>query len=113
MNVGKIDCGAWLTLQALDEQIGEIRLRVKPLPSDFKMPETTDVRVICGVLGQFIVDWDIESDGVAVPCNDETKAKYLEYLIRLQVKSEKDGEPEFAIAQVMEFAVDINNFLKN
>jgi hypothetical protein len=111
MEISKIDCGAWLTLQAVDEKVGEVRLKLMPMASDFTFPEMTDNKAAIGVIARFVIDWNLESDGVAVPCTDENKAKYLEYLIRLEVKGET--EKEFAVLPIMRFVADVSNFLKN
>jgi len=112
MEIGKIDCGAWLTLHPEDERIGEIKLRVRPVPPDFDIPKDADVKAQLKAIGSLIIDWNFESDGVAVPCSDETKDQYLWYLVRIMVKGEGEaGEP--LAGPVVKFAVDIDNFLGN
>ena len=111
MDISKLDCGAWLTLQAVDEKVGEVRLKLTPMPSDFQFPEMTDNKAAIDVIAKFVIDWNLDSEGVAVPCTDENKAKYLEYLIRLEVKGEP--EKEFAVTPIMRFVADVSNFLKN
>jgi hypothetical protein len=113
MEVSKIDCGAWLELCPVDEKVGPVRLRMIPVPTDFTFPTETDNKAWIDVMGQFIVGWDLTSDGVAVECTDENKAKYLKYLVRLLVKTEEGKEPEVAAAPIMRFAASIDNFLKN
>jgi len=112
MEVKHIDFGAWLELCPADEKIGSVKLLVKPIPSDFVVPTETDNKVWIDTIGQFIIDWNLTSDGVAVPCNDENKAKYLGYIIRLLVKTDKE-EPEVAVGPIMMFASNVDNFLKN
>jgi len=112
MEVKKIDCGAWLELCPVDEKIGPVKFLVKPIPSDFTIPTETDNQTWIKTIGSFIIDWNLTSDGVAVPCSDENKAKYLGYLIRLLVKTDKE-EPEVAVGPIMVFASNVDNFLKN
>jgi len=112
MEISKIDCGAELVLQPVDEKVGEVRLRMKPVPTDFVFPPTEDNKAWIAVMAQFVIGWNLTDGGVAVACNDENKAKYLGYLLRLPVKT-ADGGEEIAAGPIMRFAADINNFLKN
>jgi hypothetical protein len=111
MEISKIDCGAWLTLQAVDERVGEVRLKLMAVPSEFEFPELMDNKTVIEFLAKFIIDWNLESEGVAVPCTDENKAKYVGYLLRLEVKG--DPEKEIAVLPIMRFVADVSNFLKN
>jgi len=113
MEIGKIDCGAWLTLQAVDKRVGEVRLKILPIATDFLFPENTDTKTAVDAIAKFVVDWNLEADGVAVPCNDDTKAKYLAYLIRLEATVVEGQAPEFVVLHIARFAADINNFLGN
>jgi len=113
MEIRKIDCGAELELCPVDEKIGPIKLTVKPIPSDFVLPAETDNQTWINLIGSFIVGWNLTSGGVAVPCNDETKAKYMGYIIRLLVKGEEGQEAEVAAGPIMRFAGNVDNFLKN
>ena len=113
MEIGKIDGGAWLALCPVDEKIGEVRLKILPTPTDFQFPENADIKIAVDITSRFVVDWNLETDGVAVPCNDDTKAKYLAYLIRTEVKPVEGTEPELIVLRIMRFAADINNFLGN
>jgi hypothetical protein len=114
MEVGKIDCGAWLTLCPVEEKIGEVKLKILPIPSDFQLPKDADTKASIDAFAKFIVDWNLETDGVAIDCTDENKAKYLEYLVRMKVVAGEEGaEPEFAAVPIMRFAADIDNFLGN
>jgi hypothetical protein len=117
VDVGKIDHGAWLTLCPVDERVGEICLKMLPMPTDFEFPQESDNQTAINFISRFVIDWKLEADGVAVPCNDETKAKYLALLLRLKVKNEEgkteEDKSEFAVTPIVKFAADIENFLKN
>ena len=114
MEVGKIDCGAWLTLCPVEEKIGEVKLKFKPMPPNFSPPDSKDVQSWAKIISEFLIDWNLEIDGVAVPCIDENKAQYLGYLFRLEIKAQEEGkEPERAAAQIIPFAANIDNFLGN
>lgn len=117
MDISKIDHGAWLTLCPVDEKVGEVRLKMLPMPTDFEFPKETDNQAAIGILSQFVVDWNLDEDGVAILCNDETKAKYLALLLRLKVKNEEgkteEDKSEFAVTPIARFAAEIGNFLKN
>ena len=112
MEIGKIDVGAWLTLCPVDERIGEIKLRIRPLPPDFALSKDSDTRAQLGAIGSLIVAWNLEADGVAIPCTDETKGRYLWHLVQVQVHK-GDEETESLAGPVARFAADINNFLGN
>jgi hypothetical protein len=119
MEIGKINAGAWLTIEPVDARIGEIKLRLLPIPSDFKFPEGKDVTVMqqLDAIGSLIVGWNLEDEGVAVPCDEENKHHYLPYLIRLQTGKTLDEKgvekPKFAAEDIIKFAADIDNFLGN
>jgi hypothetical protein len=113
MEIGKLDCGAWLVLQPVNEKIGEIRLKILPKPVDFLWPEQADIKTAAGFIARLIAGWNLETDGVAVPCNDETKAKYLPNLIIVEVQAADGKEPELLMVPIGRFAADINNFLGN
>ena len=112
MEIGKIDCGAELILYPVDERIGEIKLKVRPVPPDFEIPADADVKAQLKAIGSLIVGWNFEKDGVVVPCNDETKEQYLWYLVRIVVKGEGETVEPLA-GPVVKFATDIENFLGN
>jgi len=113
MEIGKICGGAWLVVQPVNEKIGELRLKVLPRPVDFLWPENIDVNKAAEILGPIIIDWNCEMDGVAIPCNDETKKQYLAQLILIDVLAPDGKEPELLMIPIGRFAADINNFLGN
>src|SRR5512136_1211901 len=112
MEVKKIDCGAELVLHPVDERIGEVRLLLLPTESTLTreaLPPEADNSAWINFMAKYLIGWNLEADGVAIPCNDETKAKYFGYLTRLVVKAE-DGQQEIAAVPIMRFTTDINNF---
>jgi hypothetical protein len=115
MEIGKINAGAWLTLQPVDSRVGEVKLRIMPIPSDFKFPEGQDVMTQLEAIGSFIVAWNLESEGVAIPCDEENKRRYLWHLIRLELQTEQPDrkEPLYMAEVIIKFAADIDNFLGN
>ncbi len=112
MEISKIDGGAWLTLRPVDERVGEIKLLLRPVPPDFQFPEKATAEEHIALIGGFIIDWNLEDSGVAVPCNDDMKRRYLWHLIRLEVHTD-DGKTETLAGPIASFVVDINNFLGN
>ena len=112
MEIGKLDVGAWLTLRPMDERIGEVRLKIKPVSPDFTFPADGDAQAQITALGSLIVDWNLESDGVAITCTDEAKGRYLWHLVRVEVHGEGEATESLA-GPVARFAIDINNFLGN
>ena len=114
MDIGKIDCGAELVLQPLDEKVGEVRLKIKPFPPNFDLPKEANVETLTALIAEFIIGWNVEDGGVAIPCTDGNKAKYLGYIGRLRVKDHEipDGVA-FAATEIAWFGADIANYLKN
>jgi len=112
MEIGKVDVGAWLTLRPVDERIGELRLKIRPVPEDFDFSGDGDTKKQLQTIGSLIVDWNLEKDGVAIPCNDETRRLYMFHLIQVMVRGEGD-EQESIVGPISRFAADITNFLGN
>lgn len=65
------------------------------------------------LIGGAITGWNLTENGVDIPCNDETKAKYLPVLFGMQVV--KDDEPlsvnSTLVRQLADFAADAGNYL--
>lgn len=61
---------------------------------------------------QVIVGWDLTDDGQPVPCNDETKDKYLGLLVSLPVRIESEGKSITSVlgVEVVVTAGDLKNF---
>jgi len=114
MDISKICSGAWLTLQPVDEKVGELRLQLAPLPTDFTFSGQAELKTIVEALSPLVQAWNLEDGGQPVECSPVTKEKYLPFLLRLRVKGDDNGTPEsLATEAIFRFAADINNFLKN
>jgi hypothetical protein len=60
-----------------------------------------------------IVEWDLELDGAPLPCTDESKKNHhyeLKLLLTSWVKGEK---PTYLATAIIEYARNLDNFLKN
>jgi hypothetical protein len=65
------------------------------------------------LLIEAVKEWDISLDGVALPCSEENKRKYLWLLLGLPVKA-KEGETGQVFAhELLAYASDLENFVKN
>ncbi len=72
--------------------------------------------VVRALLIDAIVGWDLTEDGKPLPCDDETKAKYLPVILGFHVKGKSDPDNPLANVlgrRLLEFAGDPENFLKN
>ena len=63
---------------------------------------------------QGIVGWGLTDNGQPVPCNDETKAKYLGLLVSLPVEVVVDDKPVTSMlgVEVVVTAGDLKNFFE-
>jgi hypothetical protein len=114
MDISKICSGAWMTLQPVDEKVGELRLRLAPLPTDFTFDGGAELPKIVETLSSYVHEWNLEDGGQPVECSAEKKTQYLPYLLRLRVKGDDNGAPEtLATEAIFRFCADLNNFLKN
>lgn len=126
MDVKNLDLGgSWVTLKAVNEKVGELKFRVKPIDTTLeieieKLISADKDKELANKIGDIILDWDLLEDGKKLNCNQENKAKYLPYLVRLPVEP---YDPENKIlsepnkgylgTQLLAYASDIGNFVKN
>ena len=61
-----------------------------------------------------VKEWDVSLDGVALPCSEENKRKYLWLLLGLPVKA-KEGEKAGQVFahELLAYVSDLENFVKN
>lgn len=108
MDVARIEKeGEWLELEAVSEKIGGLRFKVLPITTSTRLTdevEDTFVKIIC--------DWDLDKDGDRLPCNEETIREYMPFVSVVEVKSENE-QRAFVGGEIIRFARDINNFVKN
>lgn len=112
MNVKKLNAGAWLEVDPVDEKIGKIKLLVMPIPTEYEAP--ADVKGVIEKTAALISDWNLTDGDTPIICNEETKKLYVPFLLRIEVKdpTEEKGKT-FLGAPLMQFAANIENFLKN
>ena len=98
----------------------KIRLRVKyynPMAGQDVPEGTTRISArIRESLIDAIRDWDLTEAGIPVPCTDEKKAELrplLDALLSMMLKKEKDKPPAVLGTEILIFASDKGNFLKN
>jgi len=107
MDVGKLKLqGEWLELEAKDKKIGSLKFRLLPADVD----ETFDDLV--GAISRYVVEWDLTDGDKPVKCDKENKAKYLPFLLRIELAGE-DGKKRFIGSEIIEFVSNIENFVKN
>jgi len=121
MDISKLNSGAWLEVEPIDEKIGTIRLKLSSI-SMVQAEEFTEifseenqnaVRRIMDQISELIVDWNLESEGKKIECNEENKKRYLPHIFKVMVRDEDKEEPVILGAKIIEFAQNIDNFLKN
>jgi len=108
MDVAKIEKhGEWLELEAVSEKIGKLRFKIQPITTGIRLSEEVEESFV-----RIIVDWDLEKDGEKLPCNEETVKEYMPFISVVEVKSESD-RPTFVGIEIIKFAQDVDNFVKN
>jgi hypothetical protein len=123
MDVSKFGVtGEWLELEVESKQdIGLLKFRVKPLSSTEQITiaedSEGDPKKFLKKVEDLVVDWNLEKDGVPLPCTPENKTFYLPYLIGMKIKEEeeagKEKEEKIVGMTIIEFAQDFGNFTKN
>lgn len=133
MDVSKFQMeGEWLDLEVKSEKKDKsLRLRIKPLSakdqSDLADAASKDVREFFSSISKVIIDWDLTQNGEKLPCNDEEKEKYLPFLIGMEIKEpekkdeeldedeeeEKEKFPNLIGFEILKFAQNFDNFIKN
>lgn len=122
MDVSKLHLdGEWIEIEAESERIGKLRFKLKPLSTDEQIDlaevGTKNVKNFFKKINNLIIDWNLTDGDKPVPCTEENKRKYMPHLIPLRVKTGADKEegPEMSIlgVKLIEFAQNIENFIKN
>lgn len=129
MDVSKFDFdGTWVEIAVRSDKVLEpFRFKVQPIGFTESMAAFSG-KVLDTMLKLFIsavVGWDLAADGTALPCDEETKKKYLSRFGTYMVKSVNGAalskvvddkevwEDKSLAAAVIEFCGQPDNFLKN
>ena len=115
MDIRKLRATAEISFQLNVPEPVELKFVVRPIAFD-------RVRALGGVgditeterklVSEAIVDWNLEEDGQAIPCTEENKEKYLDFLFRLRVDVDAEKNPIGAtiLDRIFEFASEQKNF---
>jgi hypothetical protein len=103
----------------------KIRIKVSHLSIDEIQDHFGQKKVSAAMremIADAIVEWDLQLEGVDLPCTAENKKKYLRFLVGLRVKSMNGKEVAYDQGKILDglfglsvlsFAGDPENFLKN
>lgn len=120
--------GEWLEVEVESKKINEpFRFKLRPISSteQLKMLERVQKndKLIVNEIASLILDWNLEFDGKKLACDPANKEKYLEWLLLLVVKKKQDEEEDSEEEKkkriktigvvILEFAQNIENFIKN
>jgi len=118
MDVSKIQLGGeWLELEAVSENIGRLRFKVRPSSTkeqlQYAKAIVDDREKIIDEISKLVIEWSLEKDGEPLPCTDENKAAYMPHLIGVAVKVEGPAENQSVGSQIILFSNEFGNFVKN
>ena len=121
--------GEWLELEVVSEKEEKsLEVKIKPLSAEdqINLAEVAekDIKDFLSQISTVILDWDLMRGEEKLPCNDEEKARYLPYLIGMRVRrksesddiessKEADKKLTFAGFEILKFAQNFSNFIKN
>lgn len=113
MEVKHLNEGEWLTVDT--EKAGPVKLRIRYVSyhEAVLFQKLKDEEASLDTIEGLVVDWDLTDNGKKVECSKENKVKYVPFLIGLTLKAE-EGEARRSLGQeIMRFALDPGNFVKN
>lgn len=134
MDIAKLDQGAWLEANSVDENVGTLKLKIRfmevlkaeelrrfvaEITKDEDIDAETEEKNFHSMikrLSDYIVDWNLTSNGRDLECSEENKKTYLPKLLRFRVKrTDKEGKETTVILamEVITFSQKVENFLKN
>ena len=113
MDFGKFGfTGEWLELEGEAKGVGKIKFRILPKTTDITPTSQSVTEILCNL----VTDWEgIEENGAKVPCTPENKARLIPFIGDLKIKGwtpDSKGTPFFG-TEIMAFARDVSNYLKN
>jgi len=114
-NVAHLDQGEWLEISRdIDGTDQGIRLKIRWMPlleaTEFQNEDASLIESL-EKLAALILEWNLEKDGEPIPCTEESKKRYIEYLITLPI--EEDGKSITLGRKIIRFACNSANFTKN
>jgi len=126
MDITNTEQGEWLELDCIDDKVGSFKLRLLPIPANLRakmkdLPEDGGEAEIAVPFIPYVVGWTMTRGADEVACTDDEKAKILPHVLFLRVKPKTFEDNEdimkqgwiMALWEVVKFATNKNNFVKN
>lgn len=114
MDVKKIRPTAEISFILKTPEPTEVKFVVRPIAFDRlrMISQTSDISELERKLAwEAIVDWNLEEDGQPLACNEDNKARFLEFLFRMRVDEDEQNPVGITILdKLFEFATDQRNF---
>lgn len=117
MDVSKLNVeGEWLTLEVENKDFGTLKILVAPRQYSGLTKMVMNEDMIQFVLS-LVLDWNLKDGKKKIECTPENKMKYMSVLAGWKITNPKYGKKgaifENVGTEIIAFAQDINNFVKN
>ena len=108
--------GEWLEIDVVSKVSSGI-FKVKVIPISINAEFRLMKYDLAGYVSDMVVDWNLNVDGKDVPCDDESKKRWVPVISKWEVGKAKYQDKKFRIknvgAEIIAFAQDVENFTKN
>lgn len=115
MEIRKLRAEAEISFTLNTPEPTELRFVVRPIAFDRirSMGAVDDMaEVERRLVKDAVVGWNLEENGQPIPCTEENKEKFLEFLFRLRVEEDTEKNPigVTILDKLFEFASEQKNF---